>query len=87
MFCVFSGQGVVGLRNHLNSLEHRGYAALDNSDDDDQTMTGMSAMGPTVNLLNPAAMAMNGLEDDDDADGDEELEDGDVGGGVTFNQD
>lgn len=40
--------------------------------DDDQTMTGM--MG---------AAALN--TEDDEADGDEELEDGDDNGGVSFN--
>jgi F-box and leucine-rich repeat protein GRR1 len=70
VFCVFSGRGVVDLRNHLNS-QAASYGAEDEFDqetvhdgDDDQTMTGM--MGAT---------ALNG--DDEDADGDEEL-DGDA---------
>ena len=77
VFCVFSGAGVTGLRNHLNSYEH-GHAPDDDDfdqdtvGDDDQTMTGM--MGAT---------ALNADEEDADADGDEELEDGD-GGGATF---
>lgn len=67
VFCVFSGQGVHGLRRHLN-YEHqlrreRGEVEDDDvtltGDDDDQTMTGM--MGAT---------AINGDEEVD-----EELED------------
>lgn len=79
MFCVFSGQGVTGLRQYLNQQQSlqggRGEIDYDeenigdNDVDDDQTMTGM--MGAT---------ALNG--DDDDADGDEELED--VDGSQNF---
>ncbi|TVY90559.1 SCF E3 ubiquitin ligase complex F-box protein, partial [Lachnellula willkommii] len=62
VFCVFSGVGVTGLRRHLNSIPN----ALGDVDDD-QTMTGM--MG---------AAALNAADEDDgDADGDEETEDGD----------
>jgi hypothetical protein len=82
VFCVFSGQGVTGLRNHLNRLEPTG--GYDDpmtgaDDDDDQTMTGM--VGAT------AMMGMNPLNGDDE-DADEELEDGDGGGdgGVSFHQ-
>jgi len=82
VFCVFSGQGVTGLRNHLNRLEPTG--GYDDpmtgaDDDDDQTMTGM--VGAT------ALMGMNPLNGDDE-DADEELEDGDGAGdgGVSFHQ-
>ncbi len=77
VFCVFSGNGVTGLRLHLNHLDTPG--TVDPADDylpqmasdgdDDQTMTGM--------------MAGTALNADDDADGDEELDDGDVGGAST----
>lgn len=68
VFCVFSGQGVNGLRDHLNRIPEAGFST--NDDDDDQTMTGM------MGALNAG---------DDDADGDEELED--VEGGVSFRVD
>lgn len=84
VFCVFSGQGVTGLRNHLNRLEPTG--GYDDpmtgaDDDDDQTMTGM--VGATA-LMGMGVAGMNG----DDEDADEELEDGDGGadGGVSFHQ-
>jgi len=83
VFCVFSGQGVTGLRNHLNRLEPTGGYGdpmiTGADDDDDQTMTGM--VGATA-MMGMGAAALNA--DDEDADGDEELEDGD--GGVTFGQ-
>jgi F-box and leucine-rich repeat protein GRR1 len=69
VFCVFSGQGVIGLRRHLNDETARAAVAgsFDDDDrvnitrdDDDQTMTGM--MGAT---------ALNGGEEEVD----EELED------------
>ncbi|PBP19288.1 F-box domain-containing protein [Diplocarpon rosae] len=71
VFCVFSGMGVMGLRNHLNSLEasEGGYDPMIDGpldDDDDQTMTGM---GGTT-----AMMGATILGDDEDGDGDEELE-------------
>jgi hypothetical protein len=66
MFCVFSGQGVIGLRRHLNdeTIRVAGTAAFDDEaneghDDDNQTMTGMMS-----------ATALNGEEEVD-----EELED------------
>jgi F-box and leucine-rich repeat protein GRR1 len=82
VFCVFSGQGVTGLRNHLNRLEpSTGYDDPMNGpeDDDDQTMTGM--VGAT-------AMMGMGAVNVDDEDADEELEDGDGGvdGGASFHQ-
>jgi len=83
VFCVFSGQGVSGLRTHLNSLEpsQSGYDPSngpDDDDDDDQTMTGM--IGAT------AMMGAAALNVDDDADADEELDDVDGGdGGASFN--
>lgn len=63
-----------GLRNHLNNLENQ-IIGVDDDDytivgADDQTMTGM--MGAT---------GLNG-EDEEDADGDEELDDGE-GGSLT----
>lgn len=83
MFCVFSGQGVNGLRSHLNNLPRNldynpmvGGAPAD--DDEDQTMTGTAH----ATLLMSAA-ALNA--DDDDADGDEELDDADDNGGASFN--
>jgi F-box and leucine-rich repeat protein GRR1 len=90
VFCVFSGQGVTGLRTHLNSLESRGYRAIDpDSDNEDATMTGMHPqhaaplqVGSQVTLLGNGVA--NGVDDDDDADADEELEDD--AGGVSFNQ-
>lgn len=77
VFCVFSGQGVIGLRQYLNGQSRRtaftdddddtlsGELAGDSIDDDDQTMTGM--MGAT---------ALNGAEEDEV---DEELDDVDEG--------
>jgi F-box and leucine-rich repeat protein GRR1 len=85
LFCVFSGQGVTGLRNHLNRLETTsGYGdpmITGADDDDDQTMTGM--VGATA-MMGMGTAALNA--DDEDADGDEELEDGDGAGdgGVSF---
>ncbi|KAL2074120.1 hypothetical protein VTL71DRAFT_7898 [Oculimacula yallundae] len=76
VFCVFSGVGVTGLRHHLNSLEpaEGGYDPMahndDDDDDDDHTMTGM--IGATA-MMGAAALTA----DDEDADGDEELEDAD----------
>jgi len=81
VFCVFSGRGVTDLRNHLNHLDTNSpYVAGD--DDDDHTMTGMAG---TTALLNATGLNVG---DDEDADGDEELEDGDGGvdGGVSFGQ-
>ncbi|KAK2629103.1 hypothetical protein QTJ16_002206 [Diplocarpon rosae] len=71
VFCVFSGMGVMGLRNHLNSLEasEGGYDPMIDGpldDDDDQTMTGM---GDTT-----AMMGATILGDNEDGDEDEELE-------------
>ncbi|CAL3972024.1 hypothetical protein PZA11_005249 [Diplocarpon coronariae] len=71
VFCVFSGMGVMGLRNHLNTLDasEGGYDPMIDGpldDDDDRTMTGM---GGTT-----AMMGATILGDDDDGDGDEELE-------------
>lgn len=78
---MFSGQGVNGLRTHLNNLPHNhvynppvGPA----DDDEDQTMTGTVQ----ATLLMSAA-AINA--DDEDADGDEELDDVDDNGGASFN--
>ncbi|CZS90028.1 probable F-box/LRR-repeat protein 2 [Rhynchosporium agropyri] len=76
VFCVFSGVGVNGLRHHLNSLAPAdgGYDPTargpDDDEDDDHTMTGM--IGATAMM---GAAVLNA--DDDDADGDEELEDAD----------
>ncbi|KAH7395794.1 hypothetical protein BKA64DRAFT_695535 [Cadophora sp. MPI-SDFR-AT-0126] len=73
VFCVFSGVGVNGLRHHLNNLQP-GQGGYDpnsaDDDDDDQTMTGM--IGATAMM---GAAVLNA--DDEDADGDEELEDAD----------
>jgi F-box and leucine-rich repeat protein GRR1 len=77
VFCVFSGNGVTGLRHHLNQLDTPGAVGsaddylpqMASDGDDDQTMTGM--------------MAGTALNADDEADGDEELDDGDVGGAST----
>lgn len=72
VFCVFSGQGVIGLRQYLNGQSRRDRRLDDDdldtlngeiADDDDQTMTGM--MGAT---------ALNGVDDDE---ADEELDDAD----------
>jgi len=77
VFCVFSGQGVLGLRNYLNdeAIHQRqrngGFEDDDvtlNGDDDDQTMTGM---------MN--ATAINGGDDEVD----EELDDADDSQNVT----
>jgi F-box and leucine-rich repeat protein GRR1 len=71
VFCVFWGQGVIGLRRYLNTEErtHRGLEFDDDEvtltgDDDNQTMTGMMS-----------ATALNGAEDETEAD--EELDDAD----------
>ncbi len=76
VFCVFSGTGVIGLRAHLNSENSLSTPA---SDDDDQTMTGMTP-GGALDLV-PGAFPF--LPDDDDADGDEDLDDNDAGG-ISF---
>ncbi|TVY58178.1 SCF E3 ubiquitin ligase complex F-box protein grrA, partial [Lachnellula suecica] len=75
VFCVFSGVGVTGLRRHLNTIPAMSDSFGENTSEDaedDQTMTGM--MGAT---------ALNAEDDDADADGDEELEDGSFGGATT----
>ncbi|PQE18161.1 Cyclin-like F-box protein [Rutstroemia sp. NJR-2017a BBW] len=67
VFCVFSGPGVFGLRNHLN--QGNGAERESSQDaDDDRTMTGM---------MSAAALGGDDGEGevDADADGDEELED------------
>ncbi|KAF8854910.1 SCF E3 ubiquitin ligase complex F-box protein-like protein grrA [Acephala macrosclerotiorum] len=82
VFCVFSGQGVMGLRSHLNKLPlNHAYDPLANGpvdDDEDQTMTGTDHA-----TLMMSAAALNA--DEDDADGDEELDDADDNGGASFN--
>lgn len=78
VFCVFSGNGVTGLRRHLNSLPIHNdldQETVEDVDDDDHTMTGILG-----------ASALNADEEDADADGDEDLDDGDNNasfGGVT----
>ena len=69
VFCVFSGQGVTGLRRYLNQQAGvRNGAEFDDDevtltgDDDNHTMTGMMS-----------ATALNGGEEENEAD--EELED------------
>ena len=69
VFCVFSGQGVTGLRRYLNQQAGvRGGVEFDDDevtltgDDDNHTMTGMMS-----------ATALNGGEEENEAD--EELED------------
>jgi F-box and leucine-rich repeat protein GRR1 len=70
VFCVFSGNGVIGLRRYLNSQasvrgggpEYEDDEVTLTGDDDNHTMTGM--MGAT---------ALNGGEEENEAD--EELED------------
>ncbi|KAE8452040.1 hypothetical protein EG329_002205 [Mollisiaceae sp. DMI_Dod_QoI] len=80
VFCVFSGQGVMGLRAHLNNLPlNQPYDALANGpvdDDEDHTMTGTDHA-----TLMMSAAALNA--DEDDADGDEELDDADDNGGLS----
>ncbi|KAI9742826.1 MAG: SCF ubiquitin ligase complex subunit [Claussenomyces sp. TS43310] len=73
VFCVFSGQGVMGLRRYLNNERAlRRANGLDddevtlNGDDDDQTMTGMMS-----------ATGLNGGADEEEDEADEELEDSD----------
>jgi F-box and leucine-rich repeat protein GRR1 len=72
VFCVFSGQGVIGLRRYLNNEGRtRGPDFEDDEvtltgDDDNQTMTGMMS-----------ATALNGGDEEPEAD--EELEDADEG--------
>ena len=65
VFCVFSGSGVMGLRQHLNDENPRYRRDMYRGEvDDDQTMTGM--MGTTT---------LTGDEDGEDVeDGDEELD-------------
>ena len=92
VFCVFSGAGVTGLRNHLNhtAVTTPGSAYDDPmitvSDDDDQTMTGMVDATAMLGMVTTPLQLANG--EDEDADGDEELEDGDGQGegGVSFGQ-
>jgi F-box and leucine-rich repeat protein GRR1 len=75
VFCVFSGVGVSRLRDHLNQYEHPAMRDDDEDDfdqqtmaGDDQNMTGMMAAPHSISIVN--------VDDDEDADGDEELEDG-----------
>lgn len=72
----------MGLRIHLNKLPlNHAYdpmVAEPVDDDEDHTMTGTDHA-----TLMMSAAALNA--DDDDADGDEELDDGDDNGGVSFN--
>lgn len=76
VFCVFSGNGVNGLREHLNGQEFIRNNIHDD-DDDDQTMTGM--MG--------AAALTAGDDDDVDGNGDDfglEDDQDQAPGGVSF---
>lgn len=72
----------MGLRTHLNKLPlNHAYDPLVNGpadDDEDHTMTGTDHA-----TLMMGAAALNA--DEDDADGDEELDDADDNGGVSFN--
>jgi hypothetical protein len=62
---------VTGLRNHLRHHLKGPDFHHDRDDDDDQTMIG--------------AAHVHGVDDDDvEANGDEELEDGDAPGGLPF---
>lgn len=68
VFCVFSGNGVVRLRNHLSQetfdeLDQDGETVAD----DDQTMTGM--MHTTNINAEEEADADADADDDDDVDG------------------
>lgn len=72
VFCVFSGNGVTGLRQHLMSVPLLNDFDQETVVDDDQTMTGM--MG---------AAALN-VDEDGDADGDDNEDLDDDGGHGSF---
>jgi F-box and leucine-rich repeat protein GRR1 len=78
VFCVFSGQGVIGLRRHLNgqniqSSDGRGRFGAHGRvrDDDDLTMTGMMA-GAAIDGATPEADGDDAADDEVD---EEQLED------------
>ena len=75
VFCVFSGAGVSKLRDHLNQYEH---AAMRDDDDDDFDQRTKAGDDHNMTGIMAAPLAMNivQVDDDEDADGDEELEDG-----------
>ena len=75
VFCVFSGAGVSKLRDHLNQYEHAAMGEDDEDDFDQQTLAG-DDQNMTGMLAPPHAMNIVSVDDDEDADGDEELEDG-----------
>lgn len=79
VFCVFSGQGVVDLRNYLNNeASMQTQAQVVDAEDDDDTVNGADAEDgdddqTMTGMMNAAAITA--VEDD----GDEELEDADGG--------
>jgi F-box and leucine-rich repeat protein GRR1 len=92
VFCVFSGQGVLGLRRYLNTEgrpryeedeitltgdnAHEDADGADALNDDDHAMTGMTGMMP----MGPGMPAQVEIVQDGEDEPDEELEDGEGDG-------